>query len=259
MSTHIPSFLDNGVFDAWLAGRAANDDVDDARLSPGGFKPYEHIWALPEAFELHQTIGKNRVEARTHELAGQLKEGLAKLSNIMLTTPRSSALSGWYRLVQHRRPLAGERGASPARAAHYRIGGTLRQTLGASDAEHPQLARRSRCRVARNPKCRLASPVRATQERWRAVAEPSAVTLEDAMVALYVAVLMLTLSSSPSMQPPPPAPNDCIEIAVTSTGLTIGKPNVQSCRRNSYPDRSATSGKTTTAQTLARELGSSTS
>jgi selenocysteine lyase/cysteine desulfurase len=93
MVTHVPSFVDDGVFSVWIAGQAPNASVDGARLTLGGFKPFEHIWALPEAFELHNALGKDAIEQRTHDLATQSKEGLASLDGVVLATPRSSALS----------------------------------------------------------------------------------------------------------------------------------------------------------------------
>lgn len=55
--------------------------------SPGGFHAFEHRWALSEAFAFHQRIGKAKVEARIHELARQLKEGLSKMPRAKLHTP----------------------------------------------------------------------------------------------------------------------------------------------------------------------------
>ncbi len=61
--------------------------------TPGGFHSFEHRWALTDAFEFHQTIGKDRVAARTAELASRLKEGIAELPNVRLVTPREPELS----------------------------------------------------------------------------------------------------------------------------------------------------------------------
>jgi selenocysteine lyase/cysteine desulfurase len=66
---------------------------DGQTLTPGGFKAYEHRWAMTEAFELHLRIGKQAVAARTHALARQLKEGLAAMGHVALHTPMSDALS----------------------------------------------------------------------------------------------------------------------------------------------------------------------
>ena len=62
-------------------------------MSPGGFKAYEHYWALAEAFELHDRIGKSRVQTRVHELNRHAKEGLAAMKHVKLHTPMSPAVS----------------------------------------------------------------------------------------------------------------------------------------------------------------------
>jgi len=61
--------------------------------SPGGYRAFEHHWALAEAFRFHLAIGKERIAARTREQATQLKEGLAGLPNVRLVTPRDPGLS----------------------------------------------------------------------------------------------------------------------------------------------------------------------
>jgi selenocysteine lyase/cysteine desulfurase len=62
-------------------------------MTPGGFHSFEHRWALKEAFEFHQRLGKARVAARIHELNRQLKEGLAGMPNVKLHTPMPESLS----------------------------------------------------------------------------------------------------------------------------------------------------------------------
>jgi selenocysteine lyase/cysteine desulfurase len=61
--------------------------------TPGGFHSFEHRWALAAAFEFHLAIGKDRVAARTAELATRLKDGIAELPNVDLVTPRDPDLS----------------------------------------------------------------------------------------------------------------------------------------------------------------------
>jgi isopenicillin-N epimerase len=56
-------------------------------FTPGGFHSFEHRWALNEAFDLHTALGKARVQARVHELAGQVKAGLAAMRGVRLHTP----------------------------------------------------------------------------------------------------------------------------------------------------------------------------
>ncbi len=90
----VPSFTDDAVFSAWLQNmeRPAGDN-NGMRMTPGGFKPFEHRWALAEAFALHEQIGRGRIAERTHDLAGALKEALGELPGVMVHTPRDSRLS----------------------------------------------------------------------------------------------------------------------------------------------------------------------
>jgi isopenicillin-N epimerase len=89
----IPSFLDDGTWAAWLTGDEVEGDTSAIRMTPGGFKPFEHQWALPEAFGFHREIGKDRVQARTRELAQHLKEGLEAMRHVELVTPLDEHLS----------------------------------------------------------------------------------------------------------------------------------------------------------------------
>jgi selenocysteine lyase/cysteine desulfurase len=90
----IPSFYDLDGYGRWMRDEPAAPDATTAdAVTPGGFKAFEHVWALPEAFALHESMGRARVAKRTAELASQLKEGLAGMSNILLRTPRTPELS----------------------------------------------------------------------------------------------------------------------------------------------------------------------
>jgi len=88
----IPAFSRN-AYGNWLGL------VDDTKLnfsdlvSPGGFHSFEHRWALPEAFNFHLSIGKDKIETRTLQLSTLLKEGLSRISHIKLHTPVSKTLS----------------------------------------------------------------------------------------------------------------------------------------------------------------------
>jgi isopenicillin-N epimerase len=88
----IPCF-DWGALKAWMRGEPPDALPPGPRTSPGGFQTYEHRWALPEAFQFHERIGRTRVTARIHELAARCKDGLAKLPKVRLHTPRAEALS----------------------------------------------------------------------------------------------------------------------------------------------------------------------
>ncbi|MBM3548363.1 MAG: aminotransferase class V-fold PLP-dependent enzyme [Alphaproteobacteria bacterium] len=90
----IPSFTDGASWAAWQKGRDAPDTIQTGwGLMPGGFKAFEHQWALAEAFKFHETIGKQKVAARTAELATRLKEGMGAIEKLRLITPNPPELS----------------------------------------------------------------------------------------------------------------------------------------------------------------------
>lgn len=92
LSPTIPTFLSPGAYSAWLGGYDPGP-ADGARMTPGGFKAFEHVWSLAEAFQFHQMVGKAHVAARTHELASRLKTGLAAMPHVRLVTPADPNLS----------------------------------------------------------------------------------------------------------------------------------------------------------------------
>lgn len=63
------------------------------RMSPGGFKPFEHRWAVTEAFGLHREIGRSRVTERIRELSGRCKEALRTMEHVRLRTPMDPEVS----------------------------------------------------------------------------------------------------------------------------------------------------------------------
>ncbi|MGH7557693.1 MAG: aminotransferase class V-fold PLP-dependent enzyme [Gemmatimonadota bacterium] len=89
----IPSFRDGASWTAWFQGTGPEGRPDGPRMTPGGFKPFEHRWSMAPAFEFHQAIGKERVRERTHALARQLKEGLRSIDGVQLITPIEEDLS----------------------------------------------------------------------------------------------------------------------------------------------------------------------
>ncbi|MEW9551752.1 aminotransferase class V-fold PLP-dependent enzyme [Nonomuraea sp. NPDC050783] len=90
ISPVIPSFS-GAAFDAWQ-GRAPGPSTAEL-VTPGGFKAFEHRWALPRAFAFMSAIGKDRVQRRTQELATRLKAGLRELPSVTLATPVAAELS----------------------------------------------------------------------------------------------------------------------------------------------------------------------
>lgn len=89
----IPTFSSPDIFEAWEQERDPKPPARAAWFSPGGFQAFEHYWALPTAIHFHQSIGPSRITARIHELNGQMKDGLARMPNIQLYTPRDENLS----------------------------------------------------------------------------------------------------------------------------------------------------------------------
>lgn len=89
----IPTYVDSAAWIAWINNAPLLENTDGPLMSPGGFKAFEHLWSIPAAIEFHEKIGKAQVAARTAELAGQLKAGLALMPHVRLVTPRDPRLS----------------------------------------------------------------------------------------------------------------------------------------------------------------------
>ncbi|MEU5845383.1 aminotransferase class V-fold PLP-dependent enzyme [Saccharopolyspora shandongensis] len=89
----ITSF-DVEVFWPWYLGSVPDGRAPAARLcTPGGFPAYEHRWALAEAFDFQQELGKSRVAARIHELNAHCRAALADLAGVHVRTPDSARLT----------------------------------------------------------------------------------------------------------------------------------------------------------------------
>lgn len=88
----VPSFTDDESWFAWIDRREPAVTTATA-MSPGGFHAFEHRWALAEAFEFHAGVGRERISARTHELARRCKEGLRGMRHVTLWTPMEPELS----------------------------------------------------------------------------------------------------------------------------------------------------------------------
>jgi isopenicillin-N epimerase len=88
----VPTFSAHAPWTAWQDG-VDPGPTDAGAFSPGGFKAYEHQWAMPEAFAFHQAIGRRRIADRVAALSAQCKEGLAAMPHVTLHTPRAAALS----------------------------------------------------------------------------------------------------------------------------------------------------------------------
>ena len=145
----IPSFEDGESYGAWLAGRAPGGVPDGARLTPGGFHSFEHRWALAEAFEFHEAIGRARVETRIRTLVARLRAGLSKVPGVTVRTPSARSVSAGLVCfdVEGQEPAAVV--ARLAARAHRRQRDALRPAPCSPGTRHRQHRRRCRRSGAR--------------------------------------------------------------------------------------------------------------
>jgi isopenicillin-N epimerase len=88
----IPTF-DFRAYDVWTKESPEVTIPIAAQMTPGGFHSFEHRWALEQAFQFHQSLGKSRVATRIHELNRAFKEGLRGMLGVQMRTPLSDAVS----------------------------------------------------------------------------------------------------------------------------------------------------------------------
>ncbi|MBA2483326.1 MAG: aminotransferase class V-fold PLP-dependent enzyme [Nitrosomonas sp.] len=93
MKPIIPSFIADDLWDAWKANRLPVGVTNATWMTCGGFKPFEHQWAMADAFWFLRQIGRKRIAERTYVLNDQCKEGLATMKGVKLYTPRGHHLS----------------------------------------------------------------------------------------------------------------------------------------------------------------------
>jgi isopenicillin-N epimerase len=89
----IPSFENEQLSVAWKQDKPPVGPTRASWVTPGGFKAFEHVWALPAAFAFHRQLGRARVAERIHQLNTQCKDGLAAMKHVRLHTPRNPRLS----------------------------------------------------------------------------------------------------------------------------------------------------------------------
>lgn len=89
----IPSFYSLEPITAWENGEQPKRPTRASWISPGGFKAYEHQWAMADAFEFHSRIGRKRVAERIASLNTLCKDGLVRIPKVKLLTPRDPGLS----------------------------------------------------------------------------------------------------------------------------------------------------------------------
>ena len=91
LTTTIPSFSTE-AYQGFITGTTPSSAGGNL-VGPGGYKAYEHRWALPEAYGFIQAIGPARIQKRAQELATTLKKGLAAIPGVQVHTPLDPALS----------------------------------------------------------------------------------------------------------------------------------------------------------------------
>jgi len=82
-----------GVFYSTIGWRERPEIGGGQVMTPGGYHAFDHTWALGSAFDLHASLGKDRIAARVHALCRQLKEGLRDMRQVRVHTPMADALS----------------------------------------------------------------------------------------------------------------------------------------------------------------------
>lgn len=116
-----------------------------SRMSPGGFKSFEHLWATTEAFSFHERIGKTVINNQIKNLATALKSELAKIDKVNLYTPKSPALSAGIvcfgvkgmstrKLVEHMQKEGHLISDSPYSPSHSRFSLTVFNTMEEIDS-----------------------------------------------------------------------------------------------------------------------------
>jgi selenocysteine lyase/cysteine desulfurase len=82
-----------GVFYSTIGWRERPEIGGGQLMTPGGYHAFDHTWALGSAFDLHASLGKDRIATRVHTLCRQLKEGLRDMKQVRVHTPMADTLS----------------------------------------------------------------------------------------------------------------------------------------------------------------------
>jgi selenocysteine lyase/cysteine desulfurase len=84
----IPTF-DLSSYEAWRTGHPVPLGLQQwsAAMTPGGFHSFENRWALAEAFDFHEQLGRRAVANRIATLTDRLRHGLSKLRNVRMVSP----------------------------------------------------------------------------------------------------------------------------------------------------------------------------
>lgn len=82
-----------GIFYSLVGWRERPDVGPGQLMTPGGYHAFDHTWALGSAFDLHASLGKQRIADRVHALNAELKDGLRRMRHVRLATPMAASLS----------------------------------------------------------------------------------------------------------------------------------------------------------------------
>ncbi len=145
------------VFQAWIGWKPKTTVGGGQLMTPGGYHSFEHRWALGSAFELHEQLGKARVDSRIHTLNRQLKEGLKRINGVRVYTPMSETLSSGI-VFQHRQSGGPNRGRSSFRKEHRRQCNTLQGLIRQTVPESVDARRRRRPDDRSGPQSGLSEP-----------------------------------------------------------------------------------------------------
>jgi isopenicillin-N epimerase len=87
----IPTFT--YLMDAVTFGASRPKKMDGKQMTPGGFHALEHRWALKEAFEFIESIGKENIKNRIYQLNTIMKQGLNSVKKVTVHTPLDQSFS----------------------------------------------------------------------------------------------------------------------------------------------------------------------
>jgi selenocysteine lyase/cysteine desulfurase len=132
----IPTFYNFDPFLAWENAQPPSSPTQASWISPGGFKAYEHQWAMADAFAFHRRIGRQRAAERIADLNTSCKNGLRRIPRVNVLTPQDSRLSAGIicfaiegqtaeetvRKLRERKVIAS---ASPYKVSYARLGPSL--------------------------------------------------------------------------------------------------------------------------------------
>jgi selenocysteine lyase/cysteine desulfurase len=89
----VPSFdISEELWNAWVERRPLGPTLA-SYVAPGGFLAYEHVFAVAEAVELHEAIGRQAVAQRIRDLNRRFRVELSKMRHVTLHTPQDDSLT----------------------------------------------------------------------------------------------------------------------------------------------------------------------